>query len=65
MENKEQRIYDFLKERIEENLDDSMKQTHKKFKTKSGDVSPDDSFRYEVLVEELAKLLVKQVKGNL
>jgi hypothetical protein len=65
MDNKEKQILTFVKNKLEMILDTLFVEAHNEFKTKSGDISPEDSFRYEVLVEELAKLMTKQVKENL
>lgn len=61
---KENTIKQFLTEELDKNIDELFVKIHKKAKTVSGDITPDQDFRLQVLKEEIVILMTNQVVSN-
>lgn len=61
---KESTIKQFITEELDKSIDELFVKIHKKAKTTSGDITPDQDFRLQVLKEEIVILMTNQVISN-
>jgi len=58
-------ILKYTKNLLNDKIEEIFIDIHQKFNTESGDITPDQQFKLDELIEELSKLITSQVHQNL
>jgi hypothetical protein len=65
LSNTEDDILEYTKNLLNNKIDELFVDIHQEFNTESGDITPDQQFKLDKLIEELSKLITDQVHQNL
>ena len=58
-------INEIVREVLERNINDTFAELHSEYDTKSGDITPLQSFQLEQLLDKLSELMTEQITQNL